>query len=1283
MPSWQVHLFGPFECFLGDSLYNLPAVSDARSLLAYLLLHKTRAFPRSVLAALIAPDSPDAQARHALSQALWHIRRSMPGLLMSDTSQVGIGSQVEVQIDVLEFQVLADRCLAGPMATATVLADLRQAVGLYRGDLLEGFYDDWVLIERERLRELYLQALERLVTAYKVALQYQQALVTAQRLVSADPLNEAAHREVMRLYHYLGCPADALRQYDTCREVLRREFDLEPEIETRQIAQAVARHAGREEVPYLPEPQVTMDGRLIGHAIAMKIPLIGRSKERSILVDWLRQTQTKCGRLILVEGEAGVGKTRLLQEVGRDMEWYGAQVLWGKAMPLMRNRPLEPLVSALEGALTPLWMDQLRHLVEPVWLQALQPLLPGLVEYGAGPELLAALEGQQAKIRLSEGLYRLLAAWARINPLVILLEDVHWVSAENIEFLENLAARLEREDVTLVLSCRKEELAGLPEIRARLDAIQPEVVRGRLPLLGLDASSVHELIRACLGAGNVSPNFMGILSRATHGNPLFILEVLRSLYDEGVLRKTETGDWITPYDSIMGEVDLPLPLAVEQVILHRLEQLPPDLRGLLEGLAVLGGDYNFERVACLGLAEAPVLVSQLKALCQRRLLVESTRAYHFSHDKIRQVVYESLNPEQRATWHSRLAVALEQNFPEQVEALSYHYTLAQAWDKAVDYYQRSAEKARRANAYATAAEHLHNALALADRAQLSIETRFQLLEMRLDILGVLGDMGQYRIGLEAMIRLAGEDAHRLAQISQKQIEFLLQTSCYAEAEAAARQALRLAEDQRDYPFQAAALDSLGIILDIRGDRQAATACLERAIHFYQQEEDRRGEAEARGHLANVLAKSEQRTAARAEFVAVLALFEAMDYQPGCADTLAVLGVLSDFDGDFDASIRYCTRSLEICRRIGYRKGEAYASHEMGSALLKFGQIGNSVRIFENALEICLAIGERRLEATTRFFLSSIYCNFFGNYLAAIHEAQAGLATARAIADPIIQGMCLNYLGDACLKAGKLDEARGHLKDSMEVFRVNNSELRMPEVYLSLAKYYLSCTQLQAALEALEMAETLNRKYVLEVNAESLFSLRAEILLALDRPQEAIEYISKGISRLSLSSGNIYKPYFIYYQVLSRLGCGAEARQALERAYQGLMHMLEGLSPEQQEMSRRCVPVHRAILEAWQAVQPRRIEMRLRSTSAPLGRQLKEGEWVQVSWTVTAPEDEAIAGRVERRRARVQRLIQEARDQGAAATTESLAEALGVSVRTIASDLAALEADLENFTAFCQ
>ena len=203
----------------------------------------------------------------------------------------------------------------------TSQCNLEQALKLYRGDFLEGHYHEWALAERERLRELSLQVMERLGKLEKAAGRYTKALDLALRLSRADPLNEAAHREVMRMHSILGQPDAALRQFEVCRQTLRQEMDLEPEPETLALAEEIGQRTGKNPAVVTPTKE---KNRLV------PAPLVGRENDRAALLHYVDGIFNKLGGLVLVEGEAGVGKTRLLLELARDAQWRGAAGIMGK-----------------------------------------------------------------------------------------------------------------------------------------------------------------------------------------------------------------------------------------------------------------------------------------------------------------------------------------------------------------------------------------------------------------------------------------------------------------------------------------------------------------------------------------------------------------------------------------------------------------------------------------------------------------------------------------------------------------------------------------------------------------------------------------------------------------------------------------------------------------------------------------------------------------------------------------------------------------------------------------
>jgi len=424
----QVRLFGGLTLTWGDATL-LPIVGrSARSLFAYLITYRHRAHTRDLLAGTFWPDSPGAQARRHLSQALWQIRRVLSPLpspfpsILTDADTTQFNVKAPYWLDTEEFQVAGSRFQVDstdlePGTWNLELETLRHAVQLYSGDFMDGFYDDWALLERERLRELYLHALERLITLHKQRGDYEQALTYAQRLAAADPLREAAHQDLLRLYHLLGRTRAALEQFATLQKLLAQELGISPSPTTVALCQEIAAALEEAATPHLPvappPPPLLRD---LAH-----LPFVGRTNERATLLDGLQAAIQGHGGLALVEGDAGVGKTRLVSTVISDAEWRGFQVGLGKADPLATLAPYQLLRDALLPLLTPLRIAQLAELVEPLWLSAVAPLFSTIATHLPDLPTLPPLDHHEEQQRLWEGLARCLAGLASISPLLLVL----------------------------------------------------------------------------------------------------------------------------------------------------------------------------------------------------------------------------------------------------------------------------------------------------------------------------------------------------------------------------------------------------------------------------------------------------------------------------------------------------------------------------------------------------------------------------------------------------------------------------------------------------------------------------------------------------------------------------------------------------------------------------------------------------------------------------------------------------------------------------------------------
>ena len=309
-------LLGGFEARLSLGK-PLSLSSKAQALLAYLAMKPGRRYSRDNLATLLWPNSGDEHARQSLRQALATLRRALRphAILLADHRDARLEGP-GLDVDVVRFETLAgDRSVDA----------LEQAVLLYQGELLAGIrvkeppFDEWLLSERERLRALALHALARLLAHHESAGHTEPAIMTAMRILALDAANETAHRELMRLFDRQGRRAEALRQYRLCLDALQRDLGVEPQLETRQLYQRIVRAEGVPIPAATPRraaiTHTTPASSLLGDPARHSAPLIGRDAEISRLGRVLDAIGRGEGRVLVVLGEAGIGKTSLLEAV--------------------------------------------------------------------------------------------------------------------------------------------------------------------------------------------------------------------------------------------------------------------------------------------------------------------------------------------------------------------------------------------------------------------------------------------------------------------------------------------------------------------------------------------------------------------------------------------------------------------------------------------------------------------------------------------------------------------------------------------------------------------------------------------------------------------------------------------------------------------------------------------------------------------------------------------------------------------------------------------------------
>jgi DNA-binding SARP family transcriptional activator len=371
-PTLRVRLLGGVDLHLGEErLQPLDSVR-AESLLAYLLLHRDAPQQRRHLAFTLWPDSTEGQARTNLRHVLHNLRRALPDadrFVDAGPRTLQWRPDAPLWLDVATFEQAFEE------------GRLEDAIETYKGELLEGNYDEWLLEERERLSQLCLDALERLARELEAQGRFAEAIRYAERLLRQDPLREETYRLLIGLYDATGDRARALRTYHACATTLVRELGVEPSAATREAYDAL--------LGAVPEP-----GAGLASASPARPPLVGRRAERERLAELWRDAEGGRAQLVLVTGEAGIGKSRLVEELRSWCAHRGAAIAESRSYPAEGTMAYGTLVAWLRSE--PLAAG-LRRLA-PAQLTELARLLPELLSEAPGlaaPERLAADEQRQ------------------------------------------------------------------------------------------------------------------------------------------------------------------------------------------------------------------------------------------------------------------------------------------------------------------------------------------------------------------------------------------------------------------------------------------------------------------------------------------------------------------------------------------------------------------------------------------------------------------------------------------------------------------------------------------------------------------------------------------------------------------------------------------------------------------------------------------------------------------------------------------------------------------------
>jgi predicted ATPase len=699
-PTLRVRLLGAFSVSLdGEPIEGLES-ARLQSLFAYLVLHRDTSHLRQQLAFLFWPDSSEAQARNNLRQTLHTLRQASPsldGVLLADNRTLRWSPDASIHLDVAEFasELALAETASRQNDPSVMLVALERAIALYAGDLLPSCYDAWITAERETFRQRYRGALRQLVHYLESQRRYAQAIGYARRLVAHDPLDEAAHRDLMRLLAAVGDRAGTARAYHECVAMLQRELGIAPSPETQEAYTALmAQSATTSSRPPAPGNPPS---------------LVGRQREWERMRESWRQARASKPGFILVTGEAGIGKSRLTEEFLLAAQRQEVTTAKTRCYAAEGTLSLAPIADWMRGAsLRPTLGD-----LDAIWLAEVARILPELLsEY---PDLPAVepMSGYGQRQRFFQALAR--AILNAPQPLLLLIDDLQWCDRETLEFLHFLLRSDPTARLLIVGTARIEELPDQHALRPLLLDLRATIGVTEIALPPLDAAETAMLASRLIDSDIEVDTAMRIYQE-TEGNPLFIVERMRAGLEHFAEREQRAESRSANHAA--GESGISS--KAQAVIASRLAQLSPPARDLAALAATIGRAFALDLLIRASGSDEETLTAALDELWQRRIIREQdATSYDFTHDKLREVAYVEISAPQRRLLHRRIAHSLEAMRSDDLDTVSAqiaaHYDRAGDAERAIPYYERAAAVAQRVYANEDAIELLLRALALLDQ----------------------------------------------------------------------------------------------------------------------------------------------------------------------------------------------------------------------------------------------------------------------------------------------------------------------------------------------------------------------------------------------------------------------------------------------------------------------------------------------------------------------------------------------------------------------------------------
>jgi len=1074
-------------------------------------------------------------------------------------------------VDLFKFRELLDSSqrLQGDLRIAT----LKQAERVYGGVFMEGYSDEWCEEERRCVRGQYVALLKDLVRASRDARDYVAGADYAQRVIALDPLDEDAHRDLIFLYYLSGNRAAALAQYELVKQELREELGVAPAKATTDLWEYVRSDiSSKSRDAWLAKPpQESPDG------FVPASPLVGRDAYLNFLRRLLEGAASRTGTAVVICGEIGVGKTRLVDALAAEAGLLGFEVLSGKSPDLKDPAPYYPFIQALWPRLG--IIEHLGNRVSSPLISLIDALAPDAVAHHNQPRRNSNLLNNAI---ITESLLDVLIRPLGSHPTLLVLEDIHRMDRASVDLLATLIGRVAKANILVVATAR----VGEPRVDQLLSSLAAEGAIS-LNLERLTEEDSTKLIRASLRSKSVSSTLTHYLWNQTAGNPFFILEFLKLLCAEGTLTKDALGRWLFR-DEVVWTKTPKLPLRVQEVVRRRIDMLEVSARKILVLAALIGIDVDFGLLRRLAGLSNKALIKGTESLLHEHLIEEIPYGFRFSHECIRAVALGLSSEAGKQLLHSRIALLMEQVSPRRTEDLAWHFEEARRPEKVLIYSEASGDKARLVHANDDAVHWYSHALTTLDELRVDdqpelLRVRYRLLDKRQEVLDVLGDRSRQLEDIDSIYRIGtnlGSIEIQARALALRGTLFVRLNIADKAIEAATR-ARSLFSSVNDLSGEARSYLTIGLaLLGLRSYRQAYDR-LHKACDLFGRARNIIEVANAQVYQGIVLTcLSKYNKAAQS----------LDDAEQICGtDELRITayaqmqrGVIFRLLGRAESSRSLMLTGIKALRHIGDRVGEARALIQLALTDMSLGRFREAVYNSRRALRLARQTKDMRAQINILVCLGMGIYRCIGDFSRAKQCLNESMNLITLSSDQENIAMYQDGMAAILLDEGNVREALGWSRLSLESYESTEMGMgQLAEIQYRLGCAYLDLGDWFGAIDYLRSALSIHRRY-----GEVPFQIRTMVALSRaclmgDDTEKALTFSRRAVRLLRSVEGIDQEPsvFWQHLKVLRTVGAQLQARKYLHRVKMSLRQQASTLRGRMRIRFLMKIRDHSEILEA--------------------------------------------------------------------------------------------------------